>query len=79
MLYCIISKIKREGKGQYTDCDVCNIEDIKKEKKNKLKENIIILENFSNTFEQSINELKIILLIIKRRNSNQKYKKYLQI
>ena len=37
-----ISKIKREGKGQHTDCNVCNIEDIKDEKKNKLKENFKI-------------------------------------
>ena len=28
-----ISKIKIEGKGQHTDCDVCLIKDIKKEKK----------------------------------------------
>ena len=53
---CII-KIKRKGKGQHTDCDVCNIEDIKDEKKNKLKENITILENLFN----KINEDKEVL------------------
>ena len=33
-----LSKIKSKGNGQHKDCDVCNIEDIKDEKKNKLKE-----------------------------------------
>ena len=31
-----ISKIKKEGKGQHTDCDVCLIEDIKNEKKKQI-------------------------------------------
>ena len=35
-----IAKIKKNGKGQHTDCDVCVLNDIKEEKKNKLKENI---------------------------------------
>ncbi len=34
-----ISKIKKEGYGQHTDCDVCLIKDIENEKKNKLKDN----------------------------------------
>ena len=59
-LYCAscITKIKGKGNGQHTDCDVCHIEDIKKSKKNKLKGNIKLLEDLSNTFQQSINELK---------------------
>jgi len=28
-----IAKIKRKGKGQHTDCEICNIEDIKDKKK----------------------------------------------
>ena len=55
-----ISKIKIKGKGQHTDCNVCTIEDVKKEKRKKLKENIKYLEDLSDTFQQSINELKII-------------------
>ena len=41
-LWCssCISKIKSKGNGEHKDCDVCNIEDIKNEKKDKLKENI---------------------------------------
>ena len=53
-----ITKIKGNGNGQHTDCDVCHINDIKQSKKNKLKENIKYLEDLSNTFQQSINELK---------------------
>ena len=34
-LFCsgCISKIKRKGKGEHTDCDICIIEDIKMRKK----------------------------------------------
>ena len=35
-----LCKIKSKGNGQHNNCNVCNIEDIKNEKKNKLKENI---------------------------------------
>ena len=55
-----IAKIKRKGKGQHTDCDVCIIEDIKEKKKNKLEENLKNLENLSNSIDNSINELKKI-------------------
>ena len=53
-----ISKLKDEYHGQHTDCDVCFIKDIKDSKKNKLKENINNLEDLSNKFEKSFNELK---------------------
>ena len=53
-----IPKIKDEGFGQHTDCDIFLIKDIKEEKKNKLKENIKILEELSNSLEQNINDLK---------------------
>ena len=41
-LCCIActSKIKKEGYGQHSDCNVYHINDIKDEKRNKLKENI---------------------------------------
>ena len=55
---CII-KIKSEGKGQHKDCEIFNISDIKEEKKNKLKENIIQLEKILNTLEESLNQFKI--------------------
>ena len=53
-----ISKIKAEGNGQHTDCKVCYIKDIEEEKRNKLKDNIKYLENFSNNIDNTINELK---------------------
>ena len=55
-----ITKIKGEGNGQHTDCDICFVEDIKLSKKNKLKENIKYLEELSKTFQQSIDKLKNI-------------------
>ena len=61
-LCCIacIAKIKTEKIGQHKDCSICLIKDIKEEKKNKLKENIISLENLSKNLEESIKELKIL-------------------
>ena len=55
-----ISKIKKEGKGQHTDCNVCLIEEIINEKKQKLNENIANLENLSNNINELINQLKTI-------------------
>ena len=43
---CII-KVKRSGKGQHSKCKIQNIEDIINEKKNKLIENISILQKIS--------------------------------
>ena len=56
-----ISKIKGKGNGQHSDCDICFIEDINNIKKNKLIDNIKLLENLSNSLNQSIIELKKIL------------------
>ena len=49
-----IAKIKGKGNGQHSECNICFIEDIKDEKKNKLKENIELLENMSNILNESI-------------------------
>ena len=46
----------------------CYIEDIENEKKDKLEENIKILEELSKIFERSINELK---LSISKFNENK--------
>ena len=56
-----ISKIKGKGNGQHADCDICFIENIKEVKKNKLKDNIKLLEDLSNTLNLSIINLKNIL------------------
>ena len=54
-----ITKLECKGYGQHKDCDICLIDDIKEEKKNKLKENIKFLKDLTNNFEDTINELKI--------------------
>ena len=66
-IFCL-SKIKNKETGQHSDCDVCYIEDIENEKKDKLEENIKILEELSKIFERSINELK---LSISKFNENK--------
>ena len=55
-----LSVINSKGNGKHRKCKVFNIEDIKGEKKNKLKDNIKYLEDLSKTLEQSINKLKEI-------------------
>ena len=60
-----IAKIKRNQNGLHKDCDVCQIEDIKEEKKNKIKENIKYLEDLSNNLEKLIISLKSIFEKIK--------------
>ena len=49
-----ITKVKRKGSGQHTDCDVCSIEDIIDEKKKNLKNNIKTLDDLSNSLKSSI-------------------------
>ena len=60
-----ITKIKDDENGQHTNCDVCHIEKIETEKKNKLNNNIKCLEDLSYTLEQSITTLKNIFEKIK--------------
>ena len=55
-----LCKIKKKNKGQHHDCDVCVIEDIKDEKKNKLSDNFKYLENLAKNVEKSINDVKNI-------------------
>ena len=55
-----ICKIKGKGKGQHKDCDICFIEEIKEEKKSKLKDNIKSLEELSKNLDEAIKNLKLI-------------------
>ena len=75
-LCCVacVTKIEGHGNGQHKDCDICFIEDIKEEKKNKLKENIKNLEDLSNNLENSIKELNIIFEKIKKNKEDLKIK-----
>ena len=54
---CIVRHAKI-GTGQHTNCNTCIVEDIFEEKKNKLNDNIKLLENMSKDIELSLNELK---------------------
>ena len=56
-IFCL-SKIKNKEIRQHSDCAVCFIEEIENEKKNKLEENIKLLEELSKNFEESLHELK---------------------
>ncbi len=67
-----ISKIKGEDYGQHTDCDVCLIQKISDEKINKLKDNIKYLEDISLIIEDSMNELKKIIIKIDERKEELK-------
>ena len=69
-----LCKIKVQGYGQHSDCNYFYINDIKEEKKNKLKININILEELSNKFEKSINELKILFEKIEKDKEELKLK-----
>ena len=69
-----IAKIDTNGYGQHKDCDVCIIEDIKEEKKNKLKDNIKYLEDLYNNLNEAIKELKILFDKIEERKEDLKSK-----
>ena len=69
-----IAKIKKNQNGKHKDCEVCIIEDIKEEKKNKIKENIKYLEELSNSVQNSIQELKNIYNSINGKKEEVKLK-----
>ena len=69
-----ICTIKNEIYGQHRDCEVCLIKDIENEKKEKLKENINLLEDLSRNFDQSIKELKIVIEQINEKKEELKLK-----
>ena len=67
-----ITKIKGNGNGQHTDCEIVNISDISNEKKNKLKVNLKCLEELSNKIEASVNELKKLFKMIEDNKESLK-------
>ena len=69
-----LSKIKDKKNGQHHDCNVCSIEEITEEKKNKFKENIKYLEDISNKIKNSINELKKLFQQINESKEELKLK-----
>ena len=69
-----LSKIKDKGNGQHFDCNVCSIEEIKEEKKDKFSQNFKYLEDMSDKIEDLINELKQKFLEIKESKEELKAK-----
>ena len=69
-----IAKIKNKENGKHTDCDICIIDEIKEEKKNKIEENIKYLKELSNTLQKSIDELKNIFEKINENKEKIKLK-----
>jgi len=69
-----ICKIKNEIYGQHTDCDVCYINDIKEEKKAKLRENIKQLQDLSNNIYEFFNKIKKLYEIINKNKEDLKIK-----
>ena len=69
-----ITKIKGEGKGQHSNCEVCLLNEIKDEKKNRTKENIDILQNLYNKLDESINNLKELSKEIGQKKEKLKIK-----
>ena len=67
-----LSKMKKEGYGQHANCNVCSIEEIKDEKKNKFAENIKYLDELSKTFQDSMDELKIMIEDIEKNKEDLK-------
>ena len=76
ILCCVacISKIKEKGYGQHSDCNFKHIDDVKDEKRNKLKENINNLEELNNKIDESINKLKEIFEQINKNKDDLKLK-----
>ena len=68
---CIVKR-KGEGKGQHTDCEILFLNEIKQEKKNKLKNNIESLEILFNKWDESINELKKLFSTINENKEKLK-------
>ena len=69
-----IAKINEKGDGQHKDCEICGLEKIKDEKKNKLKENIKCLEDLDNKFNENMKELKDIFQNIEKDKEDLKLK-----
>jgi len=67
-----LSKIKDKEDGKHHDCDVYKIEEVKEEKRKILKENIKYLSEFSDSIENSINELKKLFENINESKENLK-------
>lgn len=69
-----VSIIKDKDNGQHSECDVYPIEEIVKEKKNILKENIQLLQDLSKDIEKKILALKCFFNKINKNKKKLKLK-----
>ena len=69
-----LCKLQEKGDGLHKDCSVCNIESIKEEKKNNLKENIRSLEELEKKFSINMKELKEVFRQIEKDKEELKMK-----
>jgi len=67
-----LCKLNKKGLGQHKDCDACFIEEIKEEKKNKLKENIKYLVDLKDKFNDSMESLKKLFQNIEKDKEDLK-------
>ena len=63
ILCCAVCLCKNEdnGYGLHKNCDVCTLNEIDKEKRDKLKQNIKLLEDININIEKSIGEIKMMI------------------
>ena len=75
-LCCVscLCALKGKGKGEHSSCEISYLEDIKDIKKNKLKDNINILEELSIKMDESINKIKNAFTKINERKEKIKIK-----
>jgi len=69
-----LSKLRGKESGQHFNCEVCLIEEIKEEKKNKLNENLKYMEELEEKIEELINQLKNIYKNISENKESIKLK-----
>ena len=69
-----LCKVDDLGDGQHKDCEVCIINNIKDEKKNKLKENIKVLEELDIFFNEKMKDIKKVFQIIEEDKEKLKIK-----
>ena len=67
-----LCKLNDNNKGQHKDCDVCHLDKIKDEKKNKLEENIINLDNLHGKLNEKLESLKNICEQLEKNKENLK-------
>ena len=56
-----IAKIKNNGDGEHSDCDICILKEIKTEKKSILEENMKYIAEITSNIDKSLEEIKELI------------------